>query len=220
MELTYLVRGGDGNEYGPATREQLAGWIREGRLSGQQQVKRSDMQDWAVASAFIEFQNLFQAREMPVGALPAVPQAASSSVQVSPGAVIQMKSGASWFYWIAGLSLINSIASLSGSTFGFALGLGITQVFDLIASGSGAAGKGIVLVLDVLASGLFIMFGVFAHKAHTWAFVLGMVLFALDTALVVYFQAWFSVALHVVALFFLFRGMQACRAIRGAAAVN
>jgi hypothetical protein len=79
-----------------------------------------------------------------------------------------------------------------------------------------SAGKGTALLLDLLAAGVFILFGVFAHKAHTWAFIVGMVLFALDTGLVVLFQAWLSVALHVVALFFLFRGMQACRQIKRA----
>src|SRR5437763_12928095 len=113
MELTYLVRGGDGKEYGPATQEQVAGWIRDGRLTGQQYLKRSDMQDWALASAFIEFQSLFQPPTASVAtrsAIPsAVPGSAGASTQINPASVMHMRSGASWFYWMAGLSSVNSI---------------------------------------------------------------------------------------------------------------
>ena len=126
-----------------------------------------------------------------------------------------MRSGASWFYWIAALSLINSVTSLSGRGFGFALGLGITQLLAEIGDKTGA-GKGVVFVLNLLASSLFVLFGVFAHKGHTWAFIVGMVLFALDTVLVLIGQMWLSVALHGLALFFLFRGMQACRELNQA----
>src|SRR5438034_9228028 len=108
MELTYLVRGGDGKEYGPATQDQVAGWIRDGRLAGHQQIKRSDMQDWAAASAFIEFQSLFQPPAMPIAIPPGAAPATSSHAGASPGAITRMRSGASWFYWIAGISLINS----------------------------------------------------------------------------------------------------------------
>jgi hypothetical protein len=106
--------------------------------------------------------------------------------------------------------LINSVSSLSGSGFGFALGLGITHLLAQIGN------KSVVLVLDLLVSGLFVLFGVFAHKGHTWAFIVGMVLFALDTVLA-FGQSWLSVALHGLALFFLFRGMQACRELNRAA---
>ena len=38
-----------------------------------------------------------------------------------------MQSGARWFYWIAGLSLINAIAAAANSNWSFLAGLGITQ---------------------------------------------------------------------------------------------
>ena len=47
----------------------------------------------------------------------------------------QMQSGARWFYWIAGLSLINSIAAVSGSNWSFLAGLGITQLISGFALG-------------------------------------------------------------------------------------
>lgn len=43
----------------------------------------------------------------------------------------RLNSGAGWFYWIAGLSLLNSIIMLSGSDLYFVIGLGITQIIDV-----------------------------------------------------------------------------------------
>ena len=42
----------------------------------------------------------------------------------------QVERGASWFYWIAGLSLVNSILSLTDSGWMFFFGLGITQTSE------------------------------------------------------------------------------------------
>ena len=42
----------------------------------------------------------------------------------------QTTNGASWFYWIAGLSAINSVVYLSGSDWSFLAGLGLTQLAD------------------------------------------------------------------------------------------
>lgn len=43
-----------------------------------------------------------------------------------------------------------------------------------------------------------VFFGVFANKKHQWAFVTGMVLYALDAAIYVLFQDWLGVAFHRV----------------------
>jgi hypothetical protein len=46
------------------------------------------------------------------------------------------KSGANWFYWIAGLSLATSLIALGGGSWGFLISLGTTQVIDGLAAGS------------------------------------------------------------------------------------
>jgi hypothetical protein len=50
-----------------------------------------------------------------------------------------LKSGGNWFFWIAGLSLITSILSLSGANWRFFLSLGITQIIDGFAAGLATA---------------------------------------------------------------------------------
>src|SRR5438477_10996020 len=42
------------------------------------------------------------------------------------------RSGANWFYWIAALSLLNSIIFFTGSNFSFFVGLGLTPLIDAL----------------------------------------------------------------------------------------
>lgn len=211
MELNYTIRGADGMEYGPATLEQLSGWIREGRINRDSELKRSDMQHWSAAANFSELQPLLA----PAVATP--PPPLSSTPAATPGGdaatVARLKSGASWFYWIAGLSLINSIAAAMGGDFQFLFGLGVTQVLDQVGAQFGGGAKFIALGLNVGVAAIFILFGVFAHKRHQWAFIVGMALFGLDGLLMLVAQAWIGVAFHAFVLFCLFVGWKACRSL-------
>jgi GYF domain 2 len=213
MELTYMVRGLDGKEYGPATIEQLSAWAKEGRLPSTQEVKRSDLDYWARAGDFQELQPVLTAVTAPVNT-PGVIQTKPATIAANPAALAQMRSGASWFYWIAGLSLINSIAAFSGTSWRFILGLGITQVFDSFGATMGGSGRFIVLLLDLLAAGFFIMLGFFGHKAHLWSFILGMILFALDGLIFLLVKDWLGVGFHAFVVYCLFRGCDGCRKVR------
>ena len=208
MELTYMVRGADAKEYGPVTLDQLSLWIREGRLAATQEVRRSDMGHWAAAASFAELQPALGSSAPPAS----VNAPGLAPAQAAALAVSRLKSGASWFYWIAGLSLINSVVSFTGSGWRFILGLGITQVLD--AFGSRIGSKVAALVLDLGVAGAFILFGVFAHKAQTWAFIIGMALFALDGLIFLVRQDWIGVGFHAFVLYCLFRGFTACRELR------
>ncbi len=212
MELTYTIRGADGNEYGPVTLEQITAWAREGRVQSQQEVRRSDMEHWSPAGSFSELHPVFA---VPAGvAAPSIP--ATPTPLRDQATKAQLKSGASWFYWIAGLSLINSIAAFTGSDWRFILGLGITQVFDAFGRDLGSGGKAMVLTLDLLSAGALVLFGVFAHKRHLWDFVVGMVLIALDGLIFLIAQDWLGVGFHVFVLYCLFRGAKACRELNAA----
>lgn len=125
----------------------------------------------------------------------------------------QMRSGARWFYWIAGLSLINTIAAFTNSNWSFLAGLGITQFIYGIALGLsesiGGAITIIALVLNVLVAGCFVFLGVFANKGHTWAFIIGLIVYALDGFIFLAFQLWFPLAFHVFVCWCLYRGLSA-----------
>jgi hypothetical protein len=130
----------------------------------------------------------------------------------------QMQSGAKWFYWIAGLSLINSIAAVSGSEWSFLAGLGITQLISGFALGLseevGGSVNVIAFMLDLLVAAFFVSLGVWANKGDTWAFVLGLVVYALDGIIFLVFQLWFSLAFHAFVIFSLYRGLAANRKLK------
>ncbi|MFA5553921.1 MAG: hypothetical protein WCZ89_09125 [Phycisphaerae bacterium] len=125
----------------------------------------------------------------------------------------QLKSGASWFYWIAGLSIINSILVISRSDLTFIIGLGITQIISgiglVLEERIGSLGHIIAFVFCLIASGVFAMFGIFANKRHLWAFIVGMVLYALDGLLFLIVQDWLSIGFHVFALVCIYSGLKA-----------
>lgn len=125
----------------------------------------------------------------------------------------QLKGGASWFYWVGALSLINSLLFMSGSTMGFIFGLGITQVFDAIggelSEEMGTIAKVVAFAFNCLIAGVYGVFGVFSHKRYTAVFITGLLFYGLDGLLCLLAQDWFSVAFHAFAGFSIFKGMQA-----------
>ena len=125
------------------------------------------------------------------------------------------KSGANWFYWIAGLTIVTSVIAFGGGGIRFLISLGITQIIDgaaeAISADGGGVAKMVALVLSLLISGVFIIFGVLANKKILAAYIAGMVLFGLDGLVSLVFQDWIGVIAHAVVLFFLFRGFQSGR---------
>ena len=130
----------------------------------------------------------------------------------------QMQSGARWFYWIAGLSLVNSIAALFDGNWSFLAGLGITQFISGFAGGLsedvGGAATAIGFILDLLVAGFFVLLGVFAVKGEMWAFIIGLVVYALDTLIFLAFQLWLPLAFHVFVFYCLYRGLAANRKLK------
>ncbi len=207
MDSTYKILAADGKEYGPATFLQLQEWIREGRVTAVTQLLRNDMSAWQPASTFAELSFPTAAQPAPAPTTPA-----GSTAPASPDLVEVEKrvhSGGSWFYWVAGLSLVNSIAAFAGGGGGFVIGLAVTQFIDAFVAESAGGARLFGLVLGVLAAGMFALFGVFACKRHSWAFIVGMVLYGFDTLLTVLAQHWLGLAFHAWVLVSLFLGLRA-----------
>jgi hypothetical protein len=125
----------------------------------------------------------------------------------------QFKGGASWFYWIAGLSLINTgVAFLNGS-WNFIAGLGITQIIDayayMLADYNSKAVIYVGLLLDLLIIGMYFVFGKLALKRKRWVFITGMVLYSLDAIIFLFIQDYFSVLFHVYAVYCIYKGLKA-----------
>jgi TRAP-type C4-dicarboxylate transport system permease small subunit len=118
-------------------------------------------------------------------------------------AMAAVKRGANWFYWIAALSVVNTIAALSGANFHFVLGLGITEVTDALRA---PQARILGFFIDVLVLGFFAMCGYFGAKAHKWAFIVGMSFYLLDSGITLLLQDWLSFAFHIYALICIWRG--------------
>jgi hypothetical protein len=121
--------------------------------------------------------------------------------------------GANWFFWIAGLSFINSVIVLMDGRWSFLAGLGITQFIDGMAKALspklGGAAVVFALLMDLVAAGVIILFGLMARQRHNWAFVLGMILYGLDGLLFLLVGDWLSLAFHAYALYCIYRGLSA-----------
>ena len=124
----------------------------------------------------------------------------------------QVQSAARWFWWIAGLSLVNTVMFHAGSDTNFVLGLAATTLasvafHDILPVAIGLAGVTI---------GFFFVMGLLAQRHKLWAFVVGLVLYVLDGLVYLVFEDWMSVAFHGVAAFFIFKGILRLRELRSA----
>jgi len=204
MDATYKLIGTDGNEYGPVTLEHARDWAKEGRLASSTQVLRSDLSAWSTAAALPELGVADQAASHPGETLDAAEMEDLDK---------KIKTGGAWLYWIAGLSIINSVIILTGSNWGFVLGLTLTQVIDFVCRGIatefGWAAKIFALVLDLAIAGFFVALGVFARRRQTWPFVVGLVLYSIDTLLTLFTGNWLGVLWHAWALTCIVIGLRA-----------
>lgn len=130
----------------------------------------------------------------------------------------KLRNGANWFYWIAGLSVVNSLILLADGNRQFVVGLGITQVVNAIAVEVGKQNPDAAHVCTIVAgvftcvaAAVFAAFGFGSRRRLTWVFICGMLLYTLDGLLLLIGPDLFSFGFHIFALFGIFGGFSACR---------
>lgn len=128
----------------------------------------------------------------------------------------QIRSGSRWFHWLAGLSVINSIIVVAGGTWSFLFGLGATQFVDgmVLAAieedpGSALLARYLGLGINLIIAAGYVLLGWLAGRRHTWAFATGMIFYALDGMIFLFFQDFLGLAFHGWVLFGLFVGLKA-----------
>jgi hypothetical protein len=119
-----------------------------------------------------------------------------------------LKGSSSWFVVIAGLSLVNSVLSMAGASIHFIFGLGLTQIVDALAHGSGGAGIVVDLIINGMIAGVFVLFWNFVRKGAKWAFFAGMALYVVDALILLAFKDVLSVAFHGWALYRMYNGVK------------
>lgn len=150
---------------------------------------------------------------------PGVDQQQVSLIEARLRLESQLRVGAGWFFWIAALSVINSVVLLVGGGWSFIIGLGATQVVDVVSLAIVAqaepeivtAVKVMAFVVDLSIAGVFVVFGMVARKRYTGIFMVGMVLYALDGLIFLLVQDYLSIGFHLFVLFGLLGGLRASR---------
>jgi hypothetical protein len=112
-------------------------------------------------------------------------------------------SAARWFWWIAALSLVNTVMFHAGTQYNFVLGLGLTTLADIKFASQQAVG----LAVSGAAIVFYFLIGLQAQREKLWAFVVGGAIYALDALIFVVYEDWTPVILHAVALFFITKGV-------------
>ncbi len=118
--------------------------------------------------------------------------------------MLRVRRGAGWFLTIGLLSGVNSLLQIFDAKIRFIFGLGITQVM-------GQGGTTVILVVDGLFIVMLILCCRWAKTGSQGAFLGGMIAYALDGFLLLYFSMWLDAAVHAYALWMIWQGYSASR---------
>ena len=124
-----------------------------------------------------------------------------------------VKNGAGWFLAIAGLSVLNSVLTISGGNFHFIFGLGVTEIVDQVGRQTGVTGSTLGLIVNLFIAGVFVLFWKFARTGAKWAFLAGIALYLIDGLILIPFKDFLGVAFHAYALFRIYQGLQGIPAL-------
>lgn len=125
-----------------------------------------------------------------------------------------VQSAARWFWWIAGLSLLNSVLFFSGSETSFVVGLAMTT----LASAAFAGVMPVAIALVGITVGFYFFIGLHAQRGRFWAFYAGLTVYLIDGLIYLHFEDWMPVAFHAFALFFIGKGLMRARELARAPA--
>ncbi|MBK1879293.1 hypothetical protein [Pelagicoccus mobilis] len=147
-----------------------------------------------------------------------MPQPTADELELA-GAQTAINKSASWFYWIAALSVINSLVIAFGGEFSFVVGLGVTLIIDGFAYGAVAEGapefvRYIALGMSLAIAGGFALLAIAGRKRILSLYIFGMILYAIDALIFLAFQDWVPVGFHMFALFGLSRVISATKDYR------
>jgi hypothetical protein len=111
-----------------------------------------------------------------------------------------VREGAQFFFWIVALAGINSVFAITGSHIHHFTGFGVTAMIGSLVQ---------QLIVNGWMAGGFLILGFCAAEGRKWAFAAGMLVYAVDGALLVAAGDYVSAAVHAGILFAIYRGFAA-----------
>jgi|GEM_PF-589846 hypothetical protein len=150
--------------------------------------------------------------------------ASASAVERAQAAMASLRAhgdaGASWFYWVAGLSLVNTAITHLGGDRRFIVGLAVTTIADLIATevGKQQPDVGTIAMIvsvsfSVFIAGVAILFGWLSRHRYLWIYGIGMFIYLLDGLIYLLFEDLMSAGFHGYVLYCMFHGIKAYRSL-------
>lgn len=124
--------------------------------------------------------------------------------------------GANWFFWIAILSVIASTITYFGNTYLSFFNFGVAQLIYGAPIGwinveTAPYPPMTALIINILIAAVFAVFGYFARKRSSWAFLIGFFLYMFDSLLSIGLRDILGFAFHMLVIFFIFKGLVATR---------
>jgi hypothetical protein len=145
---------------------------------------------------------------------PLVPQTPKRNSSDGPGV----------FYYIAGISLLNSVLNIF--KFGFYGSLAITTLVSSIGlaiAESVNGGMTTTLIINAIAfavnaviAGAVAGFGYLSGRGYGWAYVVGMIAYTADALIMLWLGDWIEVLVHLYVLYLLWKGWSGLRKINAA----
>lgn len=127
----------------------------------------------------------------------------------------QRNNGISWFYWITGLSLINTCINVFDGGYSFIVWLWYTQFLDAIVILFRDDGNRIAMTLvffaSLLVSGFFALSAYLTEHGKKWWYLIAMILYIIDMFVYLYVGDYVGIGFHIFALVYIYRGYVAHR---------
>lgn len=121
-----------------------------------------------------------------------------------------LKSTASWFWWIGGLSIVNSALSSSSKQFSFTFGLGISQIGDVMLASDSPLLSTLGFFVSYGFAFLFFLLAWLAKHAPV-ALPVGIGIYAADSLIFLVAQDWLGLGFHAFALLLIVGGWRGYR---------
>jgi hypothetical protein len=156
---------------------------------------------------------------------------AAAPAPVSPSVPVDeidddVRKGANWFYWKAGLTVVNALLMFFGFRWTFFLGLTITQIFQGVAdqialeteitsdapvTSTANPVNVLVLLISLFCSAFMVMLGYYGGRGKKWALIVGLIIYAIDGVIYLLTASIFGFIIHAIGIYCLVRAISATR---------